>query len=258
MKINHLLVLTLTLIAILSCSKNEEEFVENTKITLNFSHAWEDTEITSEDFNDIKFVNENFDRLSVERLRYVISDIVIQNDNGTTSEVADYLFIDAEDESSLSFSLENLLPDGTYDLVFRFGFSDEDNIDQAYEDLNTAIFNVPEMLGGGYHYMQFDGKYIDDTDNENNFNYHAIRAIDMSDSENIVTEDTSFEVEAGEFIIDNKAATIKLQMDLSEWFKNPNLWDLNVYNQGLMMNFEAQKLMSENGQSVFDIVNDTD
>jgi hypothetical protein len=42
-------------------------------------------------------------------------------------------------------------------------------------------------------------------------------------------------------------------MNIAEWFKNPNLWDLNVLNTVLMPNFDAQKMMSENGRNVFSV-----
>jgi hypothetical protein len=42
-------------------------------------------------------------------------------------------------------------------------------------------------------------------------------------------------------------------MNIAEWFKNPNTWDLNELNTVLMPNFEAQKMMSENGRSVFSL-----
>ena len=42
-------------------------------------------------------------------------------------------------------------------------------------------------------------------------------------------------------------------MNIAEWFKNPNTWDLNQLNTVLMPNFEAQKLISANGKSVFSL-----
>ena len=52
------------------------------------------------------------------------------------------------------------------------------NTDGAYPDLNSASWNVPPMLGGGYHYMQLDGKFINNIENEAGYNFHAIRAAD--------------------------------------------------------------------------------
>ena len=43
-------------------------------------------------------------------------------------------------------------------------------------------------------------------------------------------------------------------MNVAEWFKNPNEWDLNALHSFLMPNFNAQIMMSENGQlDVFSI-----
>ena len=49
-------------------------------------------------------------------------------------------------------------------IEFVFGFKNEQNIPSAYPDLNAASWNVPMQLGGGYHYMQFDGKFINNID----------------------------------------------------------------------------------------------
>jgi hypothetical protein len=46
---------------------------------------------------------------------------------------------------------------------------------------------------------------------------------------------------------------IEIKMNLSEWFKNPNTWNLNELNSILMPNFEAQKMMRENGETVFSL-----
>ena len=42
-------------------------------------------------------------------------------------------------------------------------------------------------------------------------------------------------------------------MNIAEWFKNPNTWDLNVLNNMLMPNFDAQVSIFENGQNVFSL-----
>jgi hypothetical protein len=47
--------------------------------------------------------------------------------------------------------------------------------------------------------------------------------------------------------------TIEIKMNIAEWFKNPNTWNLNELNTILMPNFEAQKMMSANGKSVFSL-----
>ena len=104
-----------------------------------------------------------------------------------------------------------------YHLSFTFGFTDVDNKDGEYQDLNTVNFNVPSMLGGGYHFMQFDGKYQGATA-INNFNYHAIRAVDRSNPSNLVFQDTSFKVELGSVLV-QEGNEIKVKMNV---WKNAN------------------------------------
>ena len=166
----------------------------------------------------------------------------------------DYLFIDLGEEQNLSYTIEGLFLDRTYSLDFTFGFDDDDNTDGAYADLNTANFNVPEMLGGGYHYMQFDGKYTSETQTtEAGFNYHAIRAVDNTDPDNIVYQDTSFSVSLEGNWLKSTEEVINVKVNIAEWFKNPNTWDLNELNQMLMPNFDAQVLMNANGKTVFSL-----
>ena len=108
---------------------------------------------------------------------------------------------------------------GSYQLKFTFGFNDEDNKDGVYQDLNSASFNVPAMLGGGYHYMQFDGKYKDTNNADANFNYHVIRAVDRSDPNNLIFKDTSFEVDLGSFTVLVNDTIIQLKQILQNGLK---------------------------------------
>jgi hypothetical protein len=223
-----------------SCTSEEE----NINITLNFTHNWDGVAITDKDFNELKFTNENDEKVSIENLRYLISNISLV-------DAKNYHLVNFTENTGTSINVSDLT-EGTYALSFRFGFSDEDNETGVYKDLNSVSFNVPGMLGGGYHYMQFDGKYIDNNNEEAGFNYHTIRAVDKTDPDNLILEDTSFEINLGTVSVSNNT-NIEVKVNLAEWFKNPNKWDLNELNTVLMPNFKAQKMMSANGKSVFSL-----
>jgi hypothetical protein len=237
--------LLLLLFCVLFACNNKDGIIKTTTVTLNFTHHWNGVPITSSDFNTIKFTNANGEKISIERLRYVLSNIQL----GTN--YTNYNLVNLTENNGLQLILEDV-PTGNNTLNFTFGFNDTDNIDGIYQDLNSASFNVPGMLGGGYHFMQLDGKYIDTNSTEAGFNYHAIRAVDITDPENLVFQDTSFLVDLGTVLFTNNA-TIEIKMNLAEWFKNPNTWNLNELNTVLMPNFEAQKMMNENGKSVFSL-----
>ena len=241
MKMKNILIFLCSSIFMFSSCTNEEE---NISITLNFTHHWNGTAITNQDLNVLKFTNANGEKVSIENLRYLISNISLVASKN-------HHLINFNENKGTSITISNLT-NGTYALSFRFGFSDEDNEDGIYQDLNSVSFNVPGMLGGGYHYMQFDGKYIDNKNQEAGFNYHAIRAVDATDPNNLKFEDTSFAVNLGTVVITN-TSEIEIKMNLAEWFKNPNTWNLNELNTVLMPNFEAQKMMNANGKSVFSL-----
>lgn len=246
-----LIILSLLL---MNCSSDNDEFLQNKKVTINFIHEWDGTPVTKNDFNDIKFVTENGDSVSINLYRYLLSNIKLVDPTGVETPIRDYVLIDLGEENNLSISVDTLILDRTYNLNFTFGFNDTDNIDGIYPDLNTANFNSPQSLGGGYHYMQFDGKYTSaTTTTPSGFNYHAIRAVDNSDPNNPVYQDTSFTVNLTDIWLQNSNETITVKVNIAEWFKNPTTWNLDEMNQSLMGNFEAQMIMSGNGKTVFSL-----
>jgi len=241
------------LFTILSCSEDNDDKISQANITFSFNHNWDGTSVTNSDFNTIKFANARGNQLSIERLRYLISKITFHNLDGSTTVLEGYNLVDVTDNENLSFTPTTTVATGSYtDVTFTFGFNNEDNYDATYPDLNSASWNVPAMLGGGYHYMQFDGKFLNALDEEQGFNYHAIRAADNPGPNPTFPQDTFFNVSLGEITISNDA-TFNIAMNIAEWFKNPNTWDLNVLNQMLMPNSSAQIMMYENGQNVFNL-----
>ncbi|WP_417236726.1 MbnP family protein [Bizionia paragorgiae] len=246
----------LILLVMLSLSSCAEDLDDNLKAAVttqfNFTHNWNGLPVTAADFNTVKFANENSDSLSIERLRYVISDLTFTREHGEQLIIEGHHLIDVSEDTGLVYSPELEIPTGLYTNVsFTFGLNNEYNA-QNHLDLNSVSFNVPEMLGGGYHYMQMDGKFIAASGEEVGYNYHSIRAVDNPGPNPTFPQDTFFTVDLGAINLDNNA-TFEVKMDISEWYKNPNLWDLNEWHTVLMPNSEAQILMRENGQSVFSL-----
>ena len=235
----------LTFISFSSCADEKDCCVniEPVNVTFEFTQNWDGIPVSSSDFNDFKFTTQNGESISINRLRYVLSNISV----GST--IKNYHLINIGENTGSEITFEKV-SQGSNVLKFTFGFADADNIDGIYQDLNSVSFNVPGMLGGGYHFMQFDGKYKDINNQDANFNYHAIRAVDRTDPANLIFQDTSFEVNFGTIEIANNTR-IEIKMNIAEWFKNPSTWNLNELNTVLMPNFEAQKKMSDNGKNVF-------
>lgn len=246
-------------IALTSCG---EDFDDNlfakteAETTFNFTHNWDETEVTSSDFDSIQYKNQNGDSLSINKLRYLISDITFSREGEDDIVLNIYNLIDVTNNNNLTFTPNTKIPIGTYTNVsFTFGFDAEDNVDNAYPDLNSESWEVPniQMFGdiGGYHYMQLEGKYSNSATPATSYAYHTIRAADGSTMPPTIQE-TAINIDLGSVtIIDD--INFEIKMNIAEWFKNTHQWDLNTWNSMLMGNFQAQLKMNENGQNVFSL-----
>lgn len=246
-KIALLLILA---IAFVSCNNDDDNTPINVDLIFNFTQNWDGNNVTNGDFDTTVYTNEKGHKLKIARIRYLISRLSLKNSTGDIYNIDGYNFIDMEDSSNFTFDPNLEIPEGTYTLSFIYGFNEEDNISEAYPDLNTASWNWPEMLGGGYHFLQFDGMYDVDTSEPKPFNYHNGTA-KVSDG---VFEQNFVEIQLTNNLVVKDGDKIEIQMNIAEWFKNPYQWDLDVYNTPLMPNYDAQKLMQQNAATVFSAI----
>ncbi len=249
-KIISILVLSLVM---LSCTDDNDDNLSppqpQAEITFNFTHNWDETTINSSNLQSETVTNANGEIMTMTRLRYLVSRLELTNSNGQTYSFDGYKFTDLLDEATYNFSpVNNSIPIGTYTLKFIWGFNETDNTDGAYPDLNSASWNWPAMLGGGYHFMQLDGMYNLDTTGMP-YNFHNGTARVSPD----VFEQNFAEILLPTTINITNNATIEVKMNIAEFFKNPNTWDLNVLDTPLMPNYDAQKMMQANVATVFSI-----
>jgi hypothetical protein len=237
-------------LVMIACKDEDDTPLAQVSPSFTFTQNWDGVPIENADYENTTYINERGESLTISKLVYLISDITFTDAQGNSFSAGDYNLIDAREGVNLSFTPDVVIEEGTYNVSFTFGFDDEDNAGD-YPDLNSAdggVWIVPMMLGGGYHYMKLEGKYLDTQsvpEEEVGFAYHAIRANDNSTSP-ITLQDTSFTVDLGDVVI-GEGTDIEVQMNVAEWFKNPHTWNLYELYSMLMPNFNAQILMSENG-----------
>jgi len=220
-------------------------------LTFNFTHNWDGENVTVNEFDSIRYVNSNNDTVSLTRLRYLISNITLHKSNGDSIVIDGYKLVvvkDGSNSATLSYAPSNNIPFATYSsMSFTFGFDSLDNT-ANYTDLNSANWGWPMMIGGGYHFMQMEGKFKH-LGNDSTYAYHHGNAYNMMSSTSTLNH---FRVNLGGFTLSNDA-DVEIKMNIAEWYKNPNQWDLNAMHSGLMMNYNAQILMRQNGSSVFSL-----
>ena len=237
------LIVPLFLFVFISCGDDDTIQPTSGELSIQFNHNWNGKEI---EFNELNFTNAFGQELSITKLRYLISDIVLHLPDNTSIPIDGYILVDLNESNLIAYAPN--IPFNNYTgLSFTFGFDENDNLDGAYPDLNSASWNWPSMLGGGYHFMQLEGKY-ESSGTENPYAYHMGTARKNPGE----FEQNYFDVALDGFNF-TQESTINIQMNIAEWFTNPQNWDLEVYDIDLMMNYDAQKLMNVNGKSVFSL-----
>ena len=238
---------------LMSCGEDNDDVapvvITTSSVNFKLTNTFNDTTVNETNFTSLQLTNANGEVISIERIRYLISNLVLVNDVGVSYKMKDYNLLDLSGVDTYTFNSDVQIPAGNYKLSLVWGFNEADNIDGVYPDLNSVSWNWPTMLGGGYHFLQFDGKYNVDTTTPSPFNFHNGTAKDSSGN----FEQNFVIISLPETIIIGNNTTIELKMDIAELFKNPNTWDLNVLDTPLMPNYSAQKMMQANVASVFSL-----
>lgn len=224
------------------------------KVTISFSQNFDGLSVTNAEFSSLQYTNQNGDLLSVTKLRYMVSDVRFYLANGDSVMIDGYHLIDVSSSSTFNYVLPSRLAEGEYvGIGMAFGMGETDNISGAHVDLNAASWSWPVMLGGGYHFMQLEGRFVDVAADTSSYAYH------MGVAREITPTDTIFhpnhfvvQLPNSEFSVAGEM-NIEVKMNIAEWFKNPNMWDLNTYSSMLMQDYDAQVMMNQNGRNCFEV-----
>lgn len=238
----------------ISCDWDE---VFSRPVDLKFVPYWGDQMVYGNILNSFVFQNHNGETVSINNLTFVISDIQFKKLNGDIyapeSEYSIFQLHPRKD--SFTINGGDTLPSGYYEISFTFGLKEVVNSTGFYPQFNEDL-RVPSNLGGGYYFMKLDGKFLDASNNEQEYKLCANRAVDISNPQNLLFTDTSFKINLGQHYINGDVfyAAVKVKVDISQWFKNPNTWDLNAINNNLTENYEAQLRLGENVETVFSYI----
>jgi hypothetical protein len=230
-----------------SCKYDKEEKIKETHITFNFTHHFDGVPVTASNFNQFIFVNANGDTMSISKLRYLVSDLKLVKPNGSVTIDEGYNLVDVTNNTGLSYSIGATDLGALASMSFNFGFDTTDNAGN-YVDLNSASWGVPMMMGGGYHGMQLEGMYKNNgTDSVYAYHHVSKKSSDMG--ANYVAN--HIEVILPGIALNNPIVVVEIKMNIAEWFKNPNTWDLDALHSSLMGNYGAQSMMQQNGYNAF-------
>lgn len=238
--------LVLAGIVLLSLGCEKDKNAESGFMNLHFDHSVDGDVLELE---KLKYLSPVGHPYSVVRLKYYISNIALVKMDGSKMPFEQIHYVDAEDANSRSLELGEV-PAGEYTgLSFTFGLDEATNIDSGLPN-TQANLNMEWPIPGdqGYHYMKFEGRYDSlGSGVINNFNIHTGATMG---NQNFVEVNLPLDQNMN---VDGNNWQIDLDMDLNEWLQNPNSFDFAEFGPMIMMNQNAQRLIKENGSTVFSI-----
>lgn len=245
---SRILVFSLICLSLKSCSLIFSDFA----VEMNFEYYWDDEKIDFGDLGVTEFTTESGDIIILDDIKFILSQIRLKRDGrGKIYTLEEHKVADQLLRWHVAIGD---IPHDDYEISFVFGLQQEYNVQNPSIDLPES-FLVPEHLGGGYNFMQLNGRYKNQNVDFQPFEFHVTNAVDTSQPNNIQIEDTSFTVNLGTHSLSGGPfySIINVEINVAEWFKNPNTWDFSQLNSGLTTNYDAQIMMKENGQNVFSL-----
>ena len=199
------------------------------------------------------YINEAGNEFMITEIQWFLSQIELQDEQGVWIPMEPRIFyIDTNIPESQTYRISSI-PTGKYKtLRFTFGLDEEDNRTGLFSDPPESHMFWPEPLGGGYHYMKLNGKYLDENEELAPLNIHL--GIGQNESHTEFYQNYfSVEIPIDFAILENAENQLNLTMIIDNWFRNPNLYDFNEYGSAIMQNQAAQQALKENGNDVFKI-----
>ena len=256
----RLLVIVLALLAV-ACTKPKEK----AEISLNLGYEINGKPLVTD---TLYYENEAGNQFLITEIQWFLSNIELKNEASDwimlhqpgladTLDINRIYYIDTDNPESQTLH-SRPVEVGNYTAIrFTFGLDETDNQTGLFTDPPESEMFWPDMLGGGYHYMKLNGKYLD---SEGRL---APMAIHLGIGQNedctefyqnyfIVELPIDFTVKA------NTENQLDLTMVIDNWFRNPHTIDFDEFGSHIMQNQTAQRLLSGNGKDVFKIGKPTD
>ncbi len=243
MKNKHLLLIAVfSIISISSCKKDDTTTPEPTPqqsgINLTVDYSIDNTSLYTDSFLYTSAAGLNY---SINRFQYYLTSIKLIRPDNSEVTVATNHYFDAFDASTATISSPDV-PAGNYiGVKFKIGV---DSTLNYWDSLPVTVENTnmlwPLMMGGGYHFLKFEG-YYKDAGNSYGYAMHLgtnACIIPITILKNIT-------------ISSGSATSLNMHMNINEWLRNPNTFNFNTDGNYIMGDSTAMNKITQNGHDVF-------
>lgn len=250
------LLVILFIVVAMACSKRNEK----AEIDINIGYEINGMPLVTD---TLCYVNEAGNTFLITEVQWFLSNLELKNEAGNwttllqrnlldTAGINRVFYMDTNTPESQTLHTQPLPISHYTALRFTFGLDETDNQTGLFNDPPESEMFWPDFLGGGYHYMKLNGKFVDA---EGRLSPLAIH-LGIGQNEDctefyqnyfIVELPLNFDVKA------NDENQLNLTMVIDNWFRNPHTIDFNEIGSHIMQNQTAQRLFNGNGKDVFRI-----
>ena len=243
----RLWICVLSILLCCACARNRAGH-----ITLNFSFVVDNDSLR---LDTCMYQNAAGNFYEVNDVQFFISHVMLETTSGEIVVIADNQgvhYTDIRIPETLVWKIADaVLADEYKSISFVFGLKGSQNVTGYFPNPPENNMSWPDMIGGGYHYMKINGRWIDDSGIRQPFNLHSGKIADGNGfADNTFTVTLPLEKFA---VIHKETSDLTLLMNINNWFSNPYLFDFNVFGGSIMQNREAQEVLQANGWNVFSV-----
>ena len=231
-------------------------------VILKFNHLVEDEPLIKD---SMMYINAAGNRYEVNQVMYFISDVKLYKSDGSFQMIEkskDIHFVELDIPSTLTWEVMDDIPAGSYDsITFVFGISQEKNKSYMFVNPPESKMMWPDVLGGGYHYMMINGKWIDEFGEYQLFNLHL--GIGQLYHGGVLDQDSIYAFVQNYFTVNLPGSVFSIQpdstreieivMNIESWFETPLHFDFNEWGGAIMQIQPAMQILKDNGFDVFTI-----
>jgi hypothetical protein len=263
--IKYFLFLLINIAFLLSCSNsNDNPEPQKGAIVFNFTHFNNGAPML---YDELIYTNAAVNQYMVNEIQYFISDVKLHTSGGghqLIDQWKDIHYVDTDLPETQTWEVFDPIEPGDYDKIsFTFGISEEKNQSLMFVNPPERDMFWPEIMGGGYHYMKLNGKWLAANQQVLPFNFHL--GIGQIYAGGVVVPDsiTGFVQNYFEVELSNSAFTIaegetlkfEIRMNVANWFQNPHTYNHDEWGGDIMQKQDAMKLGCDNGkEDVFSVM----
>lgn len=232
----HTIVALLISLILFSCNKNDKKRCGTLKIQVN--HQVDGKELA---WDTLEYRNQAGNIYSVERLQYYISDLRFYGNQELVKYIDTAIYIDARILGRSQMVFQDFPFRYVDSVTFLIGVTPKYNIAGGLPaTMENAVMDWPEMMGGGYHFLKLEGRWLDKTQTPG-FAMHIGKP--------------GYQVNAGlrcvYLLREDRSDPLIMTMNINEWFRNPHQYDFSTDGVYSMGNDVLMQKLKDNGADVF-------